>query len=234
MCLHPTTVARRRAVCMPVAPLIGTDEVERAPCQQCGRHPPRHGSSQASASRHHTSIGNCTRHIWHDRCQATKYHCDEFSPCATRLSTSAWFVALSASSASCTRTGDSHHRPARVLLRMGYSGVLPCTVPRGGPRCTVYAGEKRGSLTAASFLRLLNGSTLSDGRCSVMRLIAAVNLSPSRYSGSAHAGRRERPRRISCRHSSCTAPTLNDARGRQQLGSRNSSQEGYGCSGVLQ
>ena len=29
MCLHPTTVARRRAVCMPVAPLIGTDEAER-------------------------------------------------------------------------------------------------------------------------------------------------------------------------------------------------------------
>ena len=115
-------------------------------------------------------------------------------------------------------------------------GVLGSTTLHSTPRGPKVRGLRGGEtgVTAASFLLLLKLSVLRSGRRAMMRLIAAVNSAPSRNSGSATAGRRARSRRMSCRHSSCTAPTLNDARGRQQLGSRNSPQEGYGCSGVLQ
>ena len=116
-------------------------------------------------------------------------------------------------------------------------GVLGSTTLHSTPRGPKVRGLRGGEtgVTAASFLLLLKLSVLRSGRRAMMRLIAAVKSALSRNSGSATAGRRARSRRMSCRHSSCTAPTLNDARGRQRLGGRrNSSQEGYGCSGVLQ
>ena len=95
-------------------------------------------------------------------------------------------------------------------------GVLGSTTLHSTPRGPKVRGLRGGEtgVTAASFLLLLKWSVLRSGRRSVMRRITAVNSAPSRYSGSAPAGRRARSRRISCRHSSCTAPTLNDARGR--------------------